>query len=153
MNRPVVFVTDYGRNDTYAAALVGAAWSVDSGVRCVHGTHGVPPGGILAGAYHLKALRFAFDRCVLCGVVDPGVGTQRRAIAAELDDDVMFVGPDNGLITYLWEETNPLLRNAVRIEVPDGVSSTFHGRDVFAPAAARLAAGASLEELGERIDD
>jgi S-adenosyl-L-methionine hydrolase (adenosine-forming) len=153
MNRPVVFITDYGRDDTYAASLVGAAWAVDPATRCVYGPHGIPPGDILAGAYHLKAVRFAFDRCVLCGVVDPGVGTARRAIAVELDPDVFFVGPDNGLVTYLWDESNVMLRHAVSIDVPEGIAATFHGRDVFAPAAAELAAGASLRSLGDAVED
>jgi S-adenosylmethionine hydrolase len=153
MRQPLIFVTDYGRDDTYAAALVGAAWAVDPQARCVDGTHGVPPGNILAGAYHLKALARAFDPpMVFCAVVDPGVGTARRAIAIEADG-VVCVGPDNGLISYLWAETPPGMRRAVALEIPQAASATFHGRDVFAPAAARLATGASLDAAGEPIDD
>jgi S-adenosylmethionine hydrolase len=154
MRRPIVFVTDYGRTDTYAAALVGAAWRAVPDIRCVDGTHEVPPGGILAGAYHLKALALAFDfQVVLCAVVDPGVGTARRAIAVELPNHVACVAPDNGLVSYLWGETPPPLRRAVELLVPLDISATFHGRDVFAPAAAELASGSRLDDVGAPTDD
>jgi S-adenosylmethionine hydrolase len=153
MRHPLIFVTDYGRDGTYAAALIGAAWAVDPQARCVEGTHGVAPGDVLAGAYHLKALAQAFEPpVVFCAVVDPGVGTARRAIAIEANG-VVCVAPDNGLITYLWQETPPGLRRAVEVVVPDPASTTFHGRDVFAPAAAQLASGSSLEDAGAPIDD
>ena len=153
MRRPVVFVTDYGRDDAYAAALLGAVWRVNPSARCVEGTHGVPPGDILAAAYHLKALALAFDGdLVLCAVVDPGVGTPRRAIAVELQG-IACVGPDNGLISYLWDETPPDWRRAVQLPTPDGASATFHGRDLFAPTAAQLAGGEDIDACGDAIDD
>jgi S-adenosylmethionine hydrolase len=61
MGQPIVFVTDFGRDDAYAAALIGAAWRVDPTAICVEGTHGIPPGDVLAGAYQLKALARAFN--------------------------------------------------------------------------------------------
>jgi S-adenosylmethionine hydrolase len=151
MERIVVFVTDYGVADTYAAALVGAVWHVDPAALCVPGTHGVPPGDALAGAYHVKAVAQAFGPgAVVCAVVDPEVGTARRAIAAVLGG-VGFVGPDTGLLSYLWEESDPSTRQAVALTTPQGASATFHGRDVFAPVAARLAAGVPVTALGEPI--
>ncbi|MBV9100888.1 MAG: SAM-dependent chlorinase/fluorinase [Candidatus Dormibacteraeota bacterium] len=153
MRRPLVFVTDYGRDDSYAAALVAAAWRTEPHLQCIDGTHGVPPGDALAAAYHLKALALAFDNLVVfCAVVDPGVGTSRRAIAVELDG-VACVGPDNGLVSYIWEETPPGLRRCVELMVPEVASSTFHGRDVFAPTAARVAAGTMIEDTGEPAGD
>ncbi|MFN2581218.1 MAG: S-adenosyl-l-methionine hydroxide adenosyltransferase family protein [Candidatus Dormibacteria bacterium] len=153
MRRPIVFVTDYGRDDAYAAALTGAAWRVEPRAVCVDGTHGVPPGDVLAGAYHLKSLAVAFGRdIVLCGVVDPGVGTSRRAIAT-YTDGVFCVAPDNGLVSYLWSETAADARAVVELDLPDYASNTFHGRDVFAPTAAQLASGANLDDIGEAIDD
>ena len=147
----VVLVTDYGTDDTYAGSLVGALWSADPEVRWATGTHGVPPGDVLAGAYHVKALARSFPTgTVICAVVDPGVGTERRAIAVEADG-VRLVAPDNGLCTWLWEEAGE--RRCVALPVPPGASPTFAGRDVFAPLAARLSAGAALEDLGPRIDD
>lgn len=153
MRQPIVFVTDYGRDDAYAAALVGAVWRVDPAVICVEGTHGVPPGDVLAGAYHLKSLARAFSGgAVLCAVVDPGVGTERRAIAIEAGN-VRCVAPDNGLISYLWEEAAPGSRRAVRLEIGPAAAPTFHGRDVFAPCAAALASTQGLEAAGNPIED
>ena len=153
MRPPIVFVTDYGRDDAYAAALTGAVWRIEPRAVCVDGTHGVPPGDVLAGSYHLKSLAAAFGAgVVLCAVVDPGVGTERRAIAVHAGG-VAIVAPDNGLLTYLWCEAATGDRWAVELETPAWASNTFHGRDVFAPAAAQLAAGAKLADIGEPIDD
>jgi S-adenosylmethionine hydrolase len=147
----VVLVTDYGADDSYAGALGGALWSVDPGLRWAVGTHGVPPGDVLAGAYHVKALARAFPAgTVICAVVDPGVGTGRRALALEVDG-VRCVAPDNGLCTWLWEEARE--RACVSLPCPEGASATFAGRDLFAPVAARLAAGATLEECGTPAHD
>jgi len=147
----IVLVTDFGTDDSYAGSLVGAVWSADPQARCVTGTHGVPPGDVLAGAYHVKALARAFPQgTVICAVVDPGVGTERRAIAVEADG-VLLVAPDNGLCTWLWDEAD--VRRCVAVPVPSGASPTFAGRDHFAPLAARLAAGAALEDCGPRIHD
>ena len=147
----VVLVTDYGADDSYAGSLVGALWTADPDARWAVGTHGVPPGDVLAGAYHVKALARSFPAgTVICAVVDPGVGTDRRAIALEADG-VRCVAPDNGLCTWLWEEAGE--RRCVALPVPPQTSPTFAGRDLFAPVAARLAAGADLEECGPRVDD
>ncbi|HEV3274416.1 MAG TPA: SAM-dependent chlorinase/fluorinase [Candidatus Dormibacteraeota bacterium] len=152
MRQPIVFVTDYGRDDAYAASLVGAAWRVDPHAICVEGTHGVPPGDALAGAYHLKALAKAFTQATFCAVVDPGVGTERRALAVEVGS-VRCVAPDNGLVSYLWEETAPDHRRAVSLEVPRDASPTFHGRDVFAPLAAELSSRERFDVAGELVED
>lgn len=153
MRRPIVFVTDYGRDDAYAAALVGAVWRADPDAICIEGTHGVPPGDVVAASYHIKSLSYAFyGNVVFCAVVDPGVGTERRAIAAECGS-VLVVAPDNGLISYVWGEVAPAQRRAVELLTPEWASNTFHGRDVFAPAAAELAAGAKLHDVGEPIED
>jgi S-adenosylmethionine hydrolase len=149
MHAPIVFVTDFGTDDTYAAALSAACWRVDPTLTALAGMHGVPPGDALAGAYHVKAIAQALPPGgVVCAVVDPGVGTERRAIAAECGG-VRFVGPDNGLISWLWAEAELTGRRCVALATPPDASATFHGRDVFAPAAARLATGASLAELGD----
>jgi S-adenosyl-L-methionine hydrolase (adenosine-forming) len=152
VRQPIVFVTDYGCDDAYAASLTGAAWRVDPHAICVDGTHGVPPGDVLAGAYHLKALALAFaEGVVFCAVVDPGVGTDRRAIAIDVGR-IRCVAPDNGLISYLWDEAASF-RSAVALDIPLDAAPTFHGRDVFAPFAAELASGGRLEAAGEPIED
>jgi S-adenosylmethionine hydrolase len=153
MRQPVVFVTDFGRDDAYAAALIGAAWRVDPHAICVEGTHGIPPGDVLAGAYQLKALARAFTAgAVFCAVVDPGVGSDRRAIAIKVGR-IRCVAPDNGLVSYLWEETAVDDRWAVSINVAADASPTFHGRDVFAPFAAELASKERFDVAGDLIDD
>jgi S-adenosyl-L-methionine hydrolase (adenosine-forming) len=153
MRQPIVFVTDYGRDDAYAAALIGAAWRVDPQAICVEGTHGIPPGDLLAGAYQLKTLAQAFSGgAVLCAVVDPGVGTERRAIAIKVGT-IRCVAPDNGLVSYLWEETARSDRCAVSLDIPPEASPTFHGRDVFAPIAAKLSSTEGFNAAGDVIED
>jgi S-adenosylmethionine hydrolase len=153
MRQPIVFVTDFGRDDAYAAALIGAVWRVDPNAVCIEGTHGIPPGDVLAGAYQLKALAQAFSGgAVFCAVVDPGVGTERRAIAVKVGR-IRCVAPDNGLVSYLWEETPADDRWAIRLEVGLDASLTFHGRDVFAPFAAQLSSRERFDVGGDLIDD
>jgi S-adenosylmethionine hydrolase len=146
---PIAFVTDYGLADTYAAALHAAVWRVDQGLHAFADMHGVLPGDILGGAYHVKAMaRSMPPGGVVCAVVDPGVGTSRGAVAAAAGG-LFFVAPDNGLLSYVWDEADASSRACIALATPEGASATFHGRDVFAPAAARLAGGASLQSLGE----
>jgi S-adenosyl-L-methionine hydrolase (adenosine-forming) len=153
MRQPIVFVTDFGRDDAYAAALIGAVWRVDPNAVCIEGTHGIPPGDVLAGAYQLKALAQAFSGgAVFCAVVDPGVGTERRAIAVKAGR-IRCVAPDNGLVSYLWDETAAEDRWALRLDVAPDASPTFHGRDVFAPFAAQLSSRERFDLEGELIDD
>jgi len=148
MHAPIVFFTDFGTDDTYAAALAAACWRVDPGLVALAGMHGVPPGDVLAGAYHVKALAQALSPgAVICAVVDPGVGSERGAIAVEAGG-LRCVAPDNGLLTYVWAEADAERRRCVVLDTPPEASATFHGRDVFAPAAARLATGTSLDDLG-----
>jgi S-adenosyl-L-methionine hydrolase (adenosine-forming) len=145
---PIAFVTDFGAADTYAAALVAACWRVDPALHAITGMHGVPPGDVLAGAYHAKALARPLPAgSVLCAVVDPGVGTARDAVAI-VAGELLAVGPDNGVLSYLWSEADPHTRRCVSLPVPADASATFHGRDVFAPCAARLAGGARLDDVG-----
>jgi len=146
----LVFVTDYGLEDGYAAQLWAAAWSAAPGLRCVDGTHLVPPGDVLTGAYRCKVLARAFGPgSVICAVVDPGVGGRREAVAVECDG-VACVAPDTGLVSYLWMEARQ--RRAVLLPAPSGASPTFHGRDLFAPLAALLASGTPVSGCGRPID-
>lgn len=150
MSGTLVFVTDYGLEDGYAAQMWAAAWSACPGVRCVDGTHLVPPGDVLSAAYRCKVLARAFGPgSVLCVVVDPGVGSDRPAVAVDCDG-VSCVAPDTGLVSYLWTEARR--RQAVRLRIPPGVSATFHGRDLFAPLGALLACGTPIAGCGEPLD-
>lgn len=149
MSGTVVFVTDFGLADGYAAELWGAAAAVAPAVRCIDGTHLIPPFDVLTAAYVCKRLGRTFGRgTALCAVVDPGVGGARAAVAVECDG-VVAVAPDTGLVSYLWTEATE--HRAVRVPLPPAASATFHGRDVFAPLAARLAAGDALARCGEPL--
>ncbi len=150
MNQTVVFITDFGLEDGYAAELRASVWRVERTASCVDGSHLVPPGDVLTAAYLSKRLARAFGPgSVICTVVDPGVGGDRQAVAVECDG-VFGVAPDTGLLSYMWLEARE--RSAVRLPSPASRSATFHGRDVFAPLAAHLAAGRPIREVGEPID-
>lgn len=150
----LTLLTDFGSGDGYVGALKGAIARVAPQLRVVTITHGVPPHDIGAGAYWLGASAPAFPQgTVHCVVVDPGVGTDRPLVAARVDRQLV-VAPDNGLLHFLWSRGQD--RMAVRIDTsgldPRRISSTFHGRDLIGPLAARLAAGsARFEALGPRI--
>jgi S-adenosylmethionine hydrolase len=142
----ITLLTDYGLRDSYVAELKGALLSALPGALIVDITHEIPRGNIFAAQYVLGRAWSRFPGgTVHVAVVDPTVGTQRRAIAA-LYRGHRFVAPDNGLLT-------PVLGDArvVELPVPPGAAPTFQGRDVFAPAAGSLAAGTSFEMLGQEI--
>jgi S-adenosylmethionine hydrolase len=153
--RPILFVTDYGLEDGFVGVCHAVMARVAPDVRVIDLTHGVPPQDVLAGALALQeAVPHGPTDAVYLGVVDPGVGTDRRGVALAAGE-AFLVGPDNGLLLLAARELGGVER-AVSLD-PDRVavgpvSATFHGRDVFAPAAAMLAAGADLGALGDDID-
>lgn len=145
--RLVTLLTDFGTRDSYVAEMKGAMLAVAPDLRFVDVTHDLRPGDLDAGRYLVSRTWRRFPPgTVHLVVIDPGVGTERAALAATREGHA-FVGPDNGVL-------GPVLDGAevVRLPVPAGASPTFHGRDVFGPAAARLAAGAALTSLGEPFD-
>ena len=144
----VTLLTDFGLADGYVAEVKGVLLTSAPGVTLVDVSHDVPPGDIRAASFILSRVwhRFPPETVHLC-VVDPGVGTERRAIAAEAREQ-RFVAPDNGLLSPLPDEAR-----FVELAVPRDAAPTFHGRDVFAPAAARLATGAALSNVGRPISD
>jgi S-adenosyl-L-methionine hydrolase (adenosine-forming) len=122
--------------------------------RVIDITHGIPPQAILQGALVLRSTMKYMPVGVHLAVVDPGVGGHRRAIAVSTADGRSFVGPDNGLVMLAADELVVEAAHELvdeRFRLPD-VSRTFHARDVFAPAAAHLAAGVAIDELGPAID-
>lgn len=150
----ITLATDFGTRDPFVGLMKGAILSIAPGATIVDLTHAIEPGDILAGALALEAVVGVFPpEAIHVGVVDPGVGSSRAAVALRTDAGV-FVGPDNGLFTLALARAP--LRRAVRLTNPryhrPAVSATFHGRDIFAPVAAHLALGASLDDLGEPID-
>jgi S-adenosylmethionine hydrolase len=144
----ITLLTDFGTADSYVGEVKGVLLSRVHGAQLVDVTHDVPPGDLRAAQYILSRVWHRFPQgTVHVVVVDPGVGTTRRALAAEADEHY-FVAPDNGVLSPL-----PATAHFVSLPVPAGASPTFHARDVFAPAAAQLAIGASLTHLGHPITD
>jgi hypothetical protein len=151
----VTLTTDFGLADGYVGIMHGVIRTICPGVQIVDLTHQVPPQAVSTAAY-LLASAYAFfpPHAVHCVVVDPGVGTARRAVAVETPQG-RFVAPDNGVLSHALARETPI--RAVTLTDPryhlSPVSHTFHGRDIFAPAAAHLAGGVPLEELGDPVAD
>jgi S-adenosyl-L-methionine hydrolase (adenosine-forming) len=147
VSRPLItLLTDFGTADSYVAEVKAALLRAAPQATLVDLTHAVPPGDLRAAAYLLGRTWHRFpEGTVHLAVVDPGVGTPRAALAFGTAGH-WFVGPDNGLFT-------PVLRDAaveiVTLAVPPTAAPTFHGRDLFAPAAAALASGTALQALGQ----
>ena len=148
-------LTDFGLDDTYVGVMKAVIAGLAPKARTIDLTHTLPAGDIRLGAFKLwQSAAFFPPDSVLVAVVDPGVGTARRAVAAAWDH-LTVVAPDNGLLTYFLAESPPRLAVAITNQAYQRPrpSSTFHGRDVFAPAAAHLARGLRLEKLGPPIRD
>jgi len=151
----ISLLTDFGLTDEYVGVMKGVIWGIAPGVNIADITHAVPAQNILHGALLLgRAYRYFPVGSIHVAVVDPGVGTARRGIALRVGQHT-FVGPDNGLFTVPLSSGEPF--SAVSLDNPAyqlaKVSRSFHGRDVFAPAAAHLANGVPLEALGEPVSD
>src|SRR5207302_1601045 len=140
----VTLLTDFGLDDAYVGAMKGSILAVHVKASVIDISHGVRPFAVLQGAFLLDIAWRSFPPgTVHVAVVDPGVGTDRQAIAFKAAEH-FFVGPDNGLFTFL----NEPISQTVELPTPPEAAPTFHGRDVFAPVAARLSAGTALAEMG-----
>ncbi len=154
-NRIVTLLSDFGLSDVYVGVMKGVIAQINSTLTVVDLTHQIPPQNIAAGRFNLmNAYPYFPVGTVHIAVVDPGVGSQRRAIALQLDAGFL-VGPDNGLFTGILNQ-NPVvaaveLTNSEYWRTPTP-STTFHGRDIFASVGAHLASGVPLEHLGKVID-
>ena len=155
----ITLTTDFGLRSGFAGVMQGVIYNLAPQAKVVDITHFVPPQDIREGCYTLsRAVPFFPKGTIHVYVVDPGVGTKRRPLAAQLGDH-FFVGPDNGLLTLLIEDAE---RDHQKIEfihldrpqfwLPK-VSQTFHGRDIFSPVAAHLANGIPLQDLGTPFSD
>ncbi len=156
MSRPIVFLTDYGLADEFVGVCHGVMARIAPGSRVIDLSHAVPRQDVLRGAITLgRSVPYLPDDAVYLAVVDPGVGSERRAIAVQTTSGVDLVGPDNGLLSFAWDELGGVA-GVVEVRADDvvlrPVSRTFHGRDVFAPAAAHLARGLAPDALGPAID-
>jgi S-adenosylmethionine hydrolase len=153
--RPITFLSDYGYEDEFAGVCRAVISQIVPGAPVIDLTHGIARQDVRQGAI---ALANALPSCppgVHLAVVDPGVGSDRRAVAVETGEGRFLVGPDNGLLSRALDRLGgpsaavELSRSPFRLEP---VSATFHGRDLFAPVAAHLSLGARLDEAGEAID-
>jgi S-adenosylmethionine hydrolase len=150
----LTFLTDYGLEDAFVAACHGVAAQIAPDIRIIDITHLIPPGDIRRGAVVLAQAVPYFPPAVHVAVVDPGVGTARRAVALQAGRS-LFVGPDNGLLMAAVTAAGGATR-AVELTSRalwrDTVTATFHGRDIFMPAAAWLARGVPLDRAGDPIE-
>src|SRR5256712_487453 len=144
----ITLLTDFGTSDSYVAEVKAVLLWRALGAALVDVTHQIPPGDVRSAQYVLARVWHRFpEGTVHLVVVDPGVGTSRRALAAEAAGHY-FVAPDNGVLSPL-----PADARFFELPVPPGAAPSFHGRDLFAPAAAELATGTALAHLGSPIAD
>jgi S-adenosyl-L-methionine hydrolase (adenosine-forming) len=142
----ITLLTDFGTTDHYVAEIKGVLLTHSAGVTLVDITHSVSPGDVRSGAYILGRTWHRFPPGTIhMVVIDPGVGTSRAPLALSAASHA-FVGPDNGVFTPVLQDTAV---EAVVLPTPGTASPTFHGRDLFAPAAAALARGTQLYTLGQ----
>ena len=150
----ISLMTDYGLSDEFAGVLHGVIRSIVPEAQIIDLSHGIRRHDVRHGALTLRGSLPYLPVGVHVGIVDPQVGTERRAVAVRCADGRLLVGPDNGLLSLAWARAGGALeavdvsRSQHRLEP---VSATFHGRDVFAPVAAALAAGAPLADAGDPL--
>jgi hypothetical protein len=154
MSPTIALMTDFGLDDTYVGVMKGVIQGICPDASVIDLTHNIEPQSVRRAAFSLlNAYRFFPDDTVFMVVIDPGVGTTRRPIAVRADN-YSFIAPDNGVLSYTLNQfasyraielTNPAYRL-------DQVSSTFHGRDIFAPAAAHVATGVNITHLGGAME-
>jgi S-adenosyl-L-methionine hydrolase (adenosine-forming) len=155
----IALLTDFGSQDPFVGIMKGVIARIAPGIPLVDLTHEIPPGDILrAGMFLWQSIPYFLSKTVFLCVVDPGVGTSRRPLIMSIPTgqsgaEQIFIGPDNGMFTFIhsdnaraWELANPEYR------LP-GQSATFHGRDIFAPAAAYAALGISGPLFGPPIEN
>ena len=150
----VALLTDFGTRDGYVGVMKGVMLGIAPETRLVDITHEIAPRDVWAGAWVLHTSWRAFpEGTVFLCVVDPGVGTSRRPVAVQVAGRV-FVGPDNGLFSYLLagaDAERAVILDKPFYHLPTPTSATFHGRDIFAPCAAHLARGILLDAVGTPI--
>jgi S-adenosylmethionine hydrolase len=151
----ITLLTDYGRDDDFAGVCHGVIRSIAPDAQIIDITHGIPRYDVRRGSIVLRNTLPFMPVGIHVAIVDPQVGTERRAVALRCTDGRILIGPDNGLLALAADGAGgadlavDITRSAHRLEP---VSATFHGRDLFAPVAGQLAAGAAIEDAGEPLD-
>lgn len=151
----ITMTTDFGNADYFVAAMKGAVYSINPAAEIVDITHAIPPHDIYSAAFTLMCCYADFPRNTIhLVVVDPGVGSARRPIMV-MTDDHNFIGPDNGVFSYIYQRAhvNRIVHLTTEHYFRQPVSNTFHGRDVFAPAAAYTSKLVDWRMMGESIGD
>ena len=148
--RRITLLTDFGTQDGYTGAMRGVIAGIAPDAIVEDVSHDIPRGDVYAAAWTLTTYADLYPPGTIhIAVIDPGVGSARRAIAARVGSQI-FVSPDNGSLTRVLDADAEMVEIRERGYLRETVSSTFHGRDIFAPAAAHLARGIALEQLGPR---
>lgn len=150
----ITLTTDFGHDDWFVGVMKGVILQINPGAAIVDITHGIQPGNVRAAAFSLMAsARYFPAGSIHVVVVDPGVGSTRRALVVQTDRG-FFLGPDNGVLSWALRDSEirgmHVLENERYFLSP--VSQTFHGRDIFAPVAARLSNGVLIGEFGAALD-
>lgn len=151
----LTLTTDFGEADYFVAAMKGSIYLTNPQVHIIDLSHYIPPHDVYAAAFTLMCCYRDFPKMTLhMVVVDPGVGSQRRPILV-MTDDYNFIGPDNGVFTYIYqlEHVNRVVHLNSQHYFRAPVSNTFHGRDIFAPCAAYFLKGVEWRMMGEEISD
>ncbi len=151
--RIIALLTDFSASDPYVGVVKGVILGINPQARIVDLAHNLPKYNIRAAAFYLLiTYRYFPKNTVFCCVVDPGVGTKRKPIAIKTDN-YYFVGPDNGCLVWAAEKDGiqKIIEITNRSYMLDKVSTTFHGRDIFAPAAAHISRGIDIVSLGKEI--
>jgi S-adenosylmethionine hydrolase len=150
-----MFLTDFGLMDNLVGTCHGVIKQIAPEAEIIDITHGIPPQAVLEGALALANTVPFMPVGIHLAVVDPGVGSDRRAVALQDKSGRLYVGPDNGLLVPAAERCGGIVAACELVNPEywlDPVSRTFHGRDIFAPVAAHLAGGVALESLGRKLD-
>ncbi|MCD6323933.1 MAG: S-adenosyl-l-methionine hydroxide adenosyltransferase family protein [Desulfurococcales archaeon] len=150
----IAFLTDFGLSDAYVGQMKGVALRICPEAKLADITHGIPKYNVLWGAHILRISRRYFPKgTVFVGVVDPGVGSERKAVAIVGEEGNVYVGPDNGLLypSAAEEGIKAVYElNPEKAGLPE-IAHTFHGRDLFTPAAALIACGVNPASIGRRL--
>ena len=154
MNSNIALLTDFGTKDYFVGAMKGAILSINERTNIIDITHEIPPQDVLSASFTLRACYKDFPfKTIFVAVVDPGVGSKRKAILVETEN-YCFIAPDNGLLSFVFEEEKiRVLELTNKNFFSADVSRTFHGRDVFARVAAHLSKGVNPNEFGAEIKD
>jgi len=149
----IAFLSDWGNESYYVGVTKAVIKGIAPSVEILDITHGIEPFNIRMGAYILQKAAADFpDGTIFLAVVDPGVGSSRKAIAVRTKSKRIFVGPDNGLFTFVCEDLGVSeVRELDNVKLHYGGSSSFHGRDIFAAVAAHLAKGIDFSEVGDLL--